>query len=95
MLNFYFDITLIDEETDLNLYNDLISEIKNDENISSKKLDEENSVEEDDELYFTEFFPNVKKIGKTKRKYKEVVEENELKKFLDSLPLSNKKLKDE
>ena len=38
LLDLYFDITLKDEESDLNLYNDLLSDINYDENSSSKKM---------------------------------------------------------
>ena len=93
LLDFYFDITLKDEETDLNLYNDLLSDINYDENISIKKNEQENSIDEDDELSFDEFFPNKRNIEKRKRTYNEVTEENELKKFLDTLLLLIKHLK--
>jgi hypothetical protein len=38
LLDFYFDIILKDEETDLNLYNDLLSDINYDENIQVKEM---------------------------------------------------------
>ena len=93
LLILYFEITLQGEESDLNLYNDLLSDINYDENSSSKKNEKENSIDEDDELSFNEFFPFKRNIEKRKRKYNEVTGENELKKFLDSLPISIKHLK--
>ena len=91
LLDFFFVLNIKDDEEDEILYKKIMKDLKCDDYFINEVSDEIDN----DILSFNEIYPKKINKGKKKRNFKDAFdEENELKKFIDNLSLTNLNFKD-